>query len=56
MDERYNYFYEQRRNDGLDWDAVYKEYYPKFAALKSYKKEGFTLKRFRTMRKRRLNI
>ena len=42
MDERYNYFYEQRRNDGLDWDAVYKEYYPKFAALKSYKKEGFT--------------
>ncbi|OPB92514.1 S41 family peptidase [Elizabethkingia occulta] len=42
MDERYNYFYEQKRKDGMDWDAIYKEYYPKFAALKSYKQEGFT--------------
>ncbi|HCD9236142.1 TPA: peptidase S41 [Elizabethkingia anophelis] len=42
MDERYNYFYEQKRRDGMDWDAVYKEYYPKFAALRSYKQEGFT--------------
>ncbi|HIB8181824.1 TPA: S41 family peptidase [Elizabethkingia anophelis] len=42
MDERYNYFYEQKRNDGMDWDAIYKEYYPKFAALKSFNKEGFT--------------
>lgn len=36
MDQRYNYFYEQKRNDGMDWDAVYKEYYPKFAALKTF--------------------
>ncbi|WP_407481982.1 hypothetical protein [Elizabethkingia meningoseptica] len=42
MDERYNYFYEQKRKDGMDWDAIYKEYYPKFVALKSYKQEGFT--------------
>ena len=42
MDERYNYFYEQKRKDGMDWDAIYKEYYPKFVALKSYRQEGFT--------------
>ncbi|NIF06255.1 peptidase S41 [Chryseobacterium sp. Tr-659] len=36
MDQKYNYFYEQKRKDGMDWDAIYKEYYPKFAALKSY--------------------
>lgn len=36
MDQRYNYFYEQKRNDGMDWNTVYKEYYPKFEALKSY--------------------
>ncbi|MBP2615539.1 S41 family peptidase [Chryseobacterium jejuense] len=36
MDQRYNYFYEQKGKDGMDWNAVYKEYYPKFAALKSY--------------------
>ena len=34
MDQRYNYFYEQKRADGMDWNAVYREYYPKFAALK----------------------
>ncbi|MGE8555586.1 MAG: S41 family peptidase [Chryseobacterium jejuense] len=36
MDQRYNYFYEQKRNDGMDWDAVYKEYYPKFEALQAF--------------------
>lgn len=36
MDQRYNYFYEQKRQDGKDWDAIYKEYYPKFAALKTF--------------------
>ncbi|MFN1218747.1 S41 family peptidase [Chryseobacterium kwangjuense] len=36
MDQRYNYFYEQKRNDGMDWNTVYKVYYPKFEALKSY--------------------
>ncbi|MGG1923644.1 S41 family peptidase [Chryseobacterium sp. NRRL B-14798] len=40
MDQRYNYFYEQKRKDELDWNAVYKEYYPKFAALKSYNVAG----------------
>lgn len=43
MDQRYNYFYEQKINaDKMDWDAIYKEYYPKFAALKSYNRDGFT--------------
>ncbi|AQX05595.1 peptidase S41 [Elizabethkingia meningoseptica] len=42
MDERYNYFYEQKRKDGMDWDAIYKEYYPKFAALKSFNRTGFS--------------
>ncbi|HIB8182130.1 TPA: S41 family peptidase [Elizabethkingia anophelis] len=37
MDERYNYFYEQKRKDGLDWDAVYREYNPKFNELKSFR-------------------
>ncbi|OPB94940.1 peptidase S41 [Elizabethkingia meningoseptica] len=36
MDQRYNYFYEQKRKDGKDWNAVYKEYYPKFMALKTW--------------------
>ncbi|CAM3704200.1 S41 family peptidase [Elizabethkingia occulta] len=36
MDDRYNYFYEQKRRDGMDWNAVYREYYPKFAELKSF--------------------
>ncbi len=40
MDERYNYFYEQKRRDGMDWDAVYREYYPKFEALKTYDGSG----------------
>ncbi|HAY3551566.1 peptidase S41 [Elizabethkingia meningoseptica] len=38
MDQRYNYFYEQKRQDGMDWNAIYREYYPKFAALKTYNK------------------
>ncbi|MCL1639190.1 S41 family peptidase [Elizabethkingia sp. HX WHF] len=38
MDQRYNYFYEQKRADGMDWNAVYREYYPKFAALKTFGK------------------
>ncbi|MYZ59110.1 peptidase S41 [Elizabethkingia anophelis] len=42
MDQRYNYFYEQKRQDGMDWNAIYREYYPKFLALKSYGKTGFT--------------
>ncbi|HAY3551564.1 peptidase S41 [Elizabethkingia meningoseptica] len=42
MDERYNYFYEQKRKDGMNWDAIYKEYYPKFAALKSFNRTGFS--------------
>lgn len=40
MDQRYNYFYEQKGKDGMDWNAIYKEYYPKFAALKSYNGMG----------------
>ncbi|WP_223609375.1 S41 family peptidase [Chryseobacterium sp. OSA05B] len=36
MDQRYNYFYEQKRNDDMDWNTIYKTYYPKFEALKSY--------------------
>lgn len=35
MDQRYNYFYEQKRKDNKDWNAVYREYYPKFSALKT---------------------
>jgi hypothetical protein len=38
MDQRYNYFYEQKERGGMDWNAIYREYYPKFAALKTYKK------------------
>lgn len=41
MDQRYNYFYEQKRNDEIDWDRIYKEYYPKFQALKTYLKKGY---------------
>lgn len=36
MDQRYNYFYEQKRKDGKDWNAVYREFYPKFMALKTW--------------------
>ncbi len=36
MDQRYSYFYEQKSKDGMDWDAIYKEYYPKFKALKTF--------------------
>ncbi|MDM1402323.1 S41 family peptidase [Myroides odoratimimus] len=36
MDQQYNYFYEQKDQEGLDWDNVYKTYYPKFAALQTY--------------------
>ncbi|MGI9580205.1 S41 family peptidase [Chryseobacterium sp. RRHN12] len=42
MDERYNFFYEQKKRDGMDWTAVYNEYYPKFLALKSYQQQGFS--------------
>lgn len=38
MDQRYNYFYEQKRGDEKDWNTIYKEYYPKFAALKTFGK------------------
>ena len=41
MDENYNYFYEQKTwRDGMNWDNVYKEYYPKFAALKNFKQSS----------------
>lgn len=36
MDQQYNYFYEQKEQGGMNWDAVYREYQPKFAALKTY--------------------
>ena len=36
MDQRYVYFYEQKRRDGMDWSAIYKEYSPKFKALKTF--------------------
>ncbi|MFP3636928.1 hypothetical protein, partial [Bacillus sp. SIMBA_033] len=36
MDERDHYFYKQKRSDGMEWDAVYREYYPKFEALKTF--------------------
>lgn len=36
MDKRYNYFYEEKIRNGLDWDEVYREYYPKFAKLSTY--------------------
>ncbi|NIF06687.1 peptidase S41 [Chryseobacterium sp. Tr-659] len=36
MDQRYAYFYEQKKTGGMDWNAVYHEYYPKFAALKTF--------------------
>lgn len=36
MDQQYNYFYEQKEQGGLDWDGIYKTYYPKFAALQTY--------------------
>jgi len=36
MDQRYNYFYEQKRRDGMDWSAIYREYSPKFKALKTF--------------------
>lgn len=39
MDQQYNYFYEQKEQ-GMDWDAIYKEYLPKFAALKTYGRPG----------------
>ncbi|AJW62978.1 Peptidase family S41 [Elizabethkingia miricola] len=36
MEQRYNYFYEQKEIKGMDWNAIYKEYYPKFSALKHF--------------------
>ncbi|AQX02252.1 S41 family peptidase [Elizabethkingia anophelis] len=42
MDERYNYFYEQKRRDGMDWQEVYRKYSPKFRSLKSYSIEGYS--------------
>ena len=35
MDDNYASFYEQQQS-GLNWNAVYKEYYPKFLALKNF--------------------
>lgn len=37
MNQRYNYFYEQEQG-GMDWDAIHDKYYPKFAALTTYKR------------------
>lgn len=36
MNQKYNYFNEQK---GMDWEAVYKEYAPKFKELKTWKRE-----------------
>jgi hypothetical protein len=36
MDQRYNYFYEQKRIDGMDWNSIYKKYHPKFKELKTF--------------------
>ena len=36
MDQRYSSFYEQSRMDGMNWDTVYNEYYPKFSALQTF--------------------
>ena len=36
MDLQYNYFLEQKKQKGQDWDEIYHTYYPKFAALKTY--------------------
>lgn len=33
MDQKYNYFYEQK---DMDWDQIYKEFHPKFEALKTF--------------------
>ncbi|WP_407481585.1 S41 family peptidase [Elizabethkingia meningoseptica] len=51
MDERYNYFYEQKRRDGMDWGDVYKEYYPKFQALRTYDGSGTTAEKQADMEK-----
>ncbi|NAW52138.1 peptidase S41 [Elizabethkingia argentiflava] len=43
MDQRYNYFYEQKRKDGMNWNDIYSKYYPKFQALKSFQRgDNFT--------------
>ncbi|MGS2760899.1 S41 family peptidase [Sinomicrobium sp. M5D2P9] len=42
MDDEYNYFYEEKERHNLDWDAVYAEYMPKFKALESFGKEGYS--------------
>ena len=36
MNQKYNYFNEQK---GMDWEAVYKEYAPKFKELKTWNRE-----------------
>ncbi|GGE94924.1 Peptidase family S41 [Chishuiella changwenlii] len=36
MDQRYNYFHEQKRRDGMNWNSIYSEYSPKFKALKTF--------------------
>jgi hypothetical protein len=36
MDQRYNYFHEQKRRDRMDWNAIYREYSPKFKSLKTF--------------------
>ncbi|OPB94945.1 peptidase S41 [Elizabethkingia meningoseptica] len=51
MDERYNYFYEQKRRDGMDWGDVYNEYYPKFQALRTYDGSGTTAEKQADMEK-----
>ncbi|MGS2738048.1 S41 family peptidase [Sinomicrobium sp. M5D2P17] len=42
MDENYNYFYEEKERNNLDWDKVYAEYLPKFKALKTWEREGYS--------------
>lgn len=42
MDDNYNYFYEEKERNNLDWDQVYAEYLPKFKALKTWEREGYS--------------
>lgn len=42
MNDNYNYFYEEKERNNLDWDKVYAEYLPKFKALKTWKREGYS--------------
>lgn len=40
MDNEYNYFYEEKERNNLDWDKLHAEYLPKFRALKTWELKG----------------